>query len=614
MAIQDIHKKAILKLINLLTLKDVVNNETSCDTERNENDNINNLEIDCSKLFREQLTKIDLSLMTRLGYLIGRFEKYFNSNRHTALSNIDNVVNDHHQQNLAYQTKLKTLVEYVETNELLRNKSIDSNSIRENGSQHLVQQQQSEHVQMLILLIRDWISKFYLDKGFIGDLFPSDTTDKGTIFSLASIKENNLFLIALFIFKIFYEFRSSFPEYNLLLEFSWLCFADLERYIGQASLDNEYIYRMLQESLLSAKLVEEKEAQINKDLYQKIEMLNKKILDTQKRILNLENQSPKTTATPEMVALIPVKPKTNVETVTKKSTTIQQLPNVSNIPNQSQVKFQTNLPSSSSRLSVNSTKVQIAQSTPITKSNSSKGFHSSPERPYKCNICSKSFPTIYKLNRHNYSHSGQRPFLCTWPNCSKRFNDNYHLKRHLNTHTGEKPYLCQFSGCSKRYSRSEDLRHHSKTHLVNAQITSTSINSNAGILNKSNNNNDDINNNNRSKFAFISKNSNNSSTVNRSLTGVSTAGTSQKSFLSRNEPIQTRLTRLQHQQIQRQQNHPSENVLLVPSSSTMNSGTVHLVQQSSTSSFSSSTIVAGRNNSSSLDSNQQQQPISDHYF
>ena len=88
------------------------------------------------------------------------------------------------------------------------------------------------------------------------------------------------------------------------------------------------------------------------------------------------------------------------------------------------------------------------------------------EKPYRCNVCTKTFPTSYKLNRHSYSHSGERPYMCTWPSCLKRFNDNYHLRRHMNTHTGEKPFPCKYPGCSKRYSRSEDLRNHQKTHYT----------------------------------------------------------------------------------------------------------------------------------------------------
>lgn len=57
------------------------------------------------------------------------------------------------------------------------------------------------------------------------------------------------------------------------------------------------------------------------------------------------------------------------------------------------------------------------------------------DKPHKCNLCSKSFPTPGDLRSHMYVHSGSWPFKCHI--CSRGFSKHTNLKNHLFLHTGK---------------------------------------------------------------------------------------------------------------------------------------------------------------------------------
>ena len=48
-----------------------------------------------------------------------------------------------------------------------------------------------------------------------------------------------------------------------------------------------------------------------------------------------------------------------------------------------------------------------------------------------CTICSRKFDSRYKLQRHTLTHTGERPFRCSYCNCS--FSQNGNLNRHIKT-------------------------------------------------------------------------------------------------------------------------------------------------------------------------------------
>lgn len=78
----------------------------------------------------------------------------------------------------------------------------------------------------------------------------------------------------------------------------------------------------------------------------------------------------------------------------------------------------------------------------------------------RCNICNRVFPREKSLQAHKRTHTGERPYLCDYPNCGKAFVQSGQLKTHQRLHTGEKPFVCSEKGCGSRFTHAN--RHCSK--------------------------------------------------------------------------------------------------------------------------------------------------------
>ena len=86
---------------------------------------------------------------------------------------------------------------------------------------------------------------------------------------------------------------------------------------------------------------------------------------------------------------------------------------------------------------------------------------------FKCEMCDKVFPTIFKLNRHNESHSTEKTFSCT--KCDKVFPTITRLNRHKKRHSTEKPFRC--NKCLKTFRASQELRGHNQKHTKEKPFT-----------------------------------------------------------------------------------------------------------------------------------------------
>ncbi|KAJ7125020.1 hypothetical protein C8R44DRAFT_782068 [Mycena epipterygia] len=89
----------------------------------------------------------------------------------------------------------------------------------------------------------------------------------------------------------------------------------------------------------------------------------------------------------------------------------------------------------------------------------------SGQRPFVCDKCSKSYLRETHLHAHARSHlpASDRPFVCPETKCEKRFWTAQHLRVHTDWHNGAKPFVCPETDCQEAFAKHHQLRAHKCT-------------------------------------------------------------------------------------------------------------------------------------------------------
>ncbi|KAG2200314.1 hypothetical protein INT47_000307 [Mucor saturninus] len=118
-------------------------------------------------------------------------------------------------------------------------------------------------------------------------------------------------------------------------------------------------------------------------------------------------------------------------------------------------------------VSANTVDFMLSPPTPATSSSSNPTNSSiraqsySPKEPTLSFIPSSS-PPIHNFDQQDLDTSGR--YVC--PYCHKKFSRPSSLRIHTYSHTGEKPFVCTEPGCGRHFSVQSNMRRHLRVHRL----------------------------------------------------------------------------------------------------------------------------------------------------
>merc|ERR1712129_364970 len=81
---------------------------------------------------------------------------------------------------------------------------------------------------------------------------------------------------------------------------------------------------------------------------------------------------------------------------------------------------------------------------------------------YQCSHCEYSTNVKSNLTRHNRTHTGAKPFVCSYVNCNRQFRYKMNLTEHIQTQHKKEEHKC--NECNKVYGTKRLLTKHMRRH------------------------------------------------------------------------------------------------------------------------------------------------------